>query len=168
MLAHPGAFLERCVAVEAGRSHLGDAQFAQAAELVGGQGLGRRQVQDGAAVETRGDRRSEVRQGFPRRRTRRNDHVSATECQVGRFVLMRPESCHPAVRQARNKYFRRPIRPLDLTRLTCWNMLHMGDTLVTCGNAEQVLEEWTCLLWGGSGGSHCFQSRIGGQSRRES
>lgn len=83
-------------------------------------------------------------------------------------MLVRPESCHPPVRQARNKHFWRPFGPAALTGLTCWNMLHMGDTLMTCGNTKQVAEEWTCLFWGGCRGSHCFQSCIDGQSRRES
>ncbi|GAA2377710.1 hypothetical protein GCM10010404_37390 [Nonomuraea africana] len=35
-------------------------------------------------------------------------------------------------------------------------MLHVGDALMACGNAEQVLEEWTDSVWGGSGGTHWF------------
>jgi hypothetical protein len=30
---------------------------------------------------------------------------------------------------------------MDLTRLTCWNMLHMGDTPLACRNSEQAAEK---------------------------
>jgi hypothetical protein len=156
LLPHPGALLEGRVAVEGGRPHLGDAQLTQSAQLVGGQRLGRREIEDGAALEGGGDGGNEVGERLPRRRACGNDHVSATSGQVCRFVLVRPQSGDSSVRQARNQKLADPVRPSHLTRLTCGNMLHVGHALVACGNAEQVLEEWTDSVRGGSGGTHWF------------
>ncbi|GII30774.1 hypothetical protein Pmi06nite_42160 [Planotetraspora mira] len=60
---------------------------------------------------------------------------------LGGLELVLPEARDALVHQARNEQFRSPIRPMDLTRLTCWNMLHMGDTPLACGNSEQAAEK---------------------------
>ncbi|GAA4562127.1 hypothetical protein GCM10023193_27140 [Planotetraspora kaengkrachanensis] len=59
----------------------------------------------------------------------------------GGLELMLPEAGEALVLQARNQQFRSPIRPTGLTCLTCWNMLHMGDTPLACGNGEQAVEK---------------------------
>ncbi|GAA3443542.1 hypothetical protein Pve01_14550 [Planomonospora venezuelensis] len=58
--------------------------------------------------------------------------------EVGGLGLVGPEALDALVRPARNQRFGDPVRPSDLTGLTCWNMLHMSDALPTCGNAEQT------------------------------
>ncbi|GAA0819670.1 hypothetical protein GCM10009525_04310 [Streptosporangium amethystogenes subsp. fukuiense] len=64
----------------------------------------------------------------------------ATVGQLGGLGLMRPQAGNTVVRPARNQSLVNPVRPPGLTGLTCGNVLHMGDTLATCGNIEQAIE----------------------------
>ncbi|GIH22501.1 hypothetical protein Aph01nite_08110 [Acrocarpospora phusangensis] len=57
--------------------------------------------------------------------------------------LVRPETGHALPLQSLAQLRGDPIRPLGLTSLTCWNMLHVSDSPVPCRGRQQALKEWS-------------------------
>ncbi|GII86814.1 hypothetical protein Ssi03_48040 [Sphaerisporangium siamense] len=62
-------------------------------------------------------------------------------CQVGGHRLVLPEAVDALISQTADKPLVNPLRPAHMTRLTCGNVFHMGDTLPACGHREQACED---------------------------
>ncbi|GAA1021558.1 hypothetical protein Aple_073230 [Acrocarpospora pleiomorpha] len=67
----------------------------------------------------------------------------ATVDVLGGGELVWPQAGHALHLQSLPHRLGDPIRPLGLTSLTCWNMLHMSDSPVPCRGRQQALQEWS-------------------------
>ena len=126
VLADPAALVGGGVAVVGGGPHARDGQRLDAGELVGGEGLGGRDVEDGGAatgrrgqpVDDRGQPGDEVAQALARGRAGRQHDVGARVGEVHRLSLVRPRLGDAAAREAGQDGRGDPLGPLGDTRGT--------------------------------------------------
>lgn len=113
VFADPLALGARGVAVVAGRAYAVEVEGGDGAQLVGGECLGRGQVEHGRArVGEQGrQRRQLVRQRLARPGAGGDDHVLAAVRQGGRLGLVLPRGDHAAPDERRPQWLRHPVRP---------------------------------------------------------
>ena len=107
----PGPHPRAGVSVQGGGPDAGQAEPLDRGELIGGQGLGRRDVQRRPALQDPGQGRQQVAERFPGGGARRDDHIPAGACVIGRRDLVGPRRADPAPPQRRGDLGRDPVRP---------------------------------------------------------
>ncbi len=112
--ARPVTFGPGRVAVEDGRLHPGQPERADRPELVGGQGLGRRDVEHGVAGQHGGKRGQQIAEGLAGRRGGGDDHVPAGLRVVRRQRLVTPRRADAAGREGLGHRLGHPRRPRHL------------------------------------------------------
>ena len=120
VVADPPPLVGRRVAVVRGRPHPGDRHRLDPGELVGGQRLGRREVDGRRAPQPRRGRplgrraqhRREVAQALAGCRSGRDHDVLTGRGEVDRGPLVRPRALHPRGQQGRQHGRRDGPRPL--------------------------------------------------------
>ena len=109
--ARPGPLGVGRVAVEGGRLHAGQAERADRRELIGGEGLGRRDVEHSVAGEHRGEGGQQVAERFAGRRGGGDDHVPAGLGVVRGEGLVTPRSADAAGCEGSDDLRRNPPGP---------------------------------------------------------
>ena len=84
----------RRVTVDRRGADVVETQPADDPELVGRKGFGRRDVQDRAALEHRGERREQIAERFSRGGAGGDDHIAAAACMLRHGDLVLPRSLH--------------------------------------------------------------------------
>ena len=112
--AGPVALVERGVAVERGGPHVREVELGEGAQLVGGQRLGRREVQGGGprVGGERGEHRQLVGQRLAGRGAGRHHDVLPGVGQLGRVHLVGPRRAHAVVDQRVADRRGHPARPV--------------------------------------------------------
>ena len=110
----PVALVERGVAVQRGRPHVGEVELGEGPQLVGGQRLGRREVQGGGAGVggERGEHRQLVGQRLAGRGAGRHHDVLSGVGQLGGSHLVGPRGAHAVVDQRVAHRRGHPARPV--------------------------------------------------------
>ena len=109
----PVALVERGVAVQRRGPHVREVELGECPQLVGGQRLGRREVEGGGARVggERGEHRQLVGQRLPGRRAGRHHDVLPGVGQLGRVHLVGPGGAHAVVDQRVADRRGHPVRP---------------------------------------------------------
>ena len=163
--ARPVPFGPGRVAVEDGRLHPGQAERADRPELVGGQGLGRRDVEHGVARQHGGERGQQVAEGLAGRRGGGDDHVPAGLRVVRRQRLVTPRRADAAGREGLGHRRGHPGRPRHLPAGPGRDVLDVHGA-ARPGVVEQDAQGAVPGLGGGDGRRHKRPGRgKGGQGR---
>ena len=131
--AAPGG---RGVAVQGGRADSVQPQRPDRAQLVSGQGLGRREIKRGPALEHRGERGHQIAERLARGGRGGNDHVPAGPGVIGRGHLVSPRCADSAGGESLQELVRAPVRPRDRPARTARDALDVRDPSVDAPLAQ--------------------------------
>ena len=138
VLPHPGALVGGRVAVEGRGAQLRELQAAQGLELVGGQGLGRREVEHRAAAEHGLQRGHEIGQRLPGRGAGGDDHGPAVVRELGGPGLVLPRAVDTRQAEPVDDQARHPFRPVGRAARARGDVLHMRDLRTAARIAEEA------------------------------
>ena len=168
VLADPCPLIPGSIAVVGRRTHTGEAEGAEGAELVRSQCLGGGQVEDRPFTAViflfgvdRRDGRQQVGKRFAGSGPCGDDHRASGPRVFGRVGLVPPRSLDALGGQSFHEQRRRPRGPRRALALTCGNVLYVGDAVAACGVGEQRGEGGKRSL----GGHQVFSLPVGAKLR---